>query len=119
MSVTEPAYHSLSVLHAWIARDREPDPELYTLGQSPTPEDLKRLPPLAGYVRINTIENVHRFTIHHPKEKPSDEIRRTILDRQQLEHERANAPQPPPQKKHTAEKPAAQPPPQNPDDFSF
>jgi hypothetical protein len=67
---------------------KPPPPQLTTITW-PSMEDLKLLAPLSGFVKINNASNVHRFTIHHPNNKPRDEIRRAILDRQHQEHKTA------------------------------
>jgi hypothetical protein len=45
----------------------------------PTRQDFLTLPPLTGFVKIDTPENVQRFTISHPKAKPDPNTRAAVL----------------------------------------
>jgi len=49
----------------------------------PTRQDFLTLPPLTGFVKINTPENVQRFTISHPTTKPNPDTHAAVLTAQQ------------------------------------
>jgi hypothetical protein len=75
----------------------------------PTREDFLSLGPLSGFVKIHTPKNVRVFTFAHPKERPREDIRTAILDRQRREHAAAAAEAA--EKKRRAEAPPEPPPP--------
>jgi hypothetical protein len=95
-----------------------PHPQ-YFLGEEtdwPEHRDFMNLDALSGFVKIGNAKNTRAFTIRHPKEKPSEETRRVILDRQRAEHEARERPT---RAIASAARAPITPPPTNPDDFSF